>query len=228
MFGRFLRYSNIIFGNDRRYKNLINLDFKYNVKNNLYYIHDYNSKSTDEIFHKEDKATQYLLRLKNGDIDVAKNYSELIARFISNSVPDNRDYVLLGVPSSDKDKKSCMKLCIEIIENNPEMISNKSIHILSGEHELIRIKSIPKAHKVSFKERPSLKENIESLCYRSKDENRVDNTQVIAVLIDDIATTCTSINACEKLLITSGFKEKNILRLVMGYTVYKKKLKILK
>lgn len=225
MFWRFIKYSKIIFGNDRRYKNLINLDFKYNVKNNLYYIHDYNSKSTDEEFYNEDQGTKYLLKLKNGDSNAINHYSELIAKFISNSVPENRDYVVLCVPSSDKDSKSCMNYCIETIKNNPDMISNKKIHMVSGEQELLRTKSIPKAHRVAVKERPSLKDNMDSLCYRSKSENKVDNTEVVAVLIDDIATTCTSINACEKLLITSGFSEKNILRLVMGYTVYKKIVK---
>lgn len=225
MLWRFLRYGKFIFGTDRRYKNLTNLDFKYNIKNNLYYIHDYNSKSTDEEFYKEDLGTQYLLKLKNGDLDATKYYSELIAKFISNSVPENRDYVVVCVPSSDKDSKSCMNFCIETIKNNPDMITNKSIRMVPGEHELLRTKSIPKAHRVPVKDRPSFKENIDSLCYRSKANNKVDNTEVVAILIDDIATTCTSIKACEKLLVTSGFKEKNIFRLVMGYTVYKMKEK---
>lgn len=224
MNNRLLAYRNLIFPELKKFDELCerlnDLGFKYVSKRKLFYIHDYYSKSRFEDIHKSDPYTRNLLKLKNKDSEQILEYSKKIAEFISATLEDGCDYTIMCVPSADKDNISCMEYCIEIIKNNPDMISNKAIHLLEYNYSLFRRFSINKVHKSKKSERPDFINQILSIGCKFEEVKIIKNSTV--VLIDDISTTGSSLFACASILALRGVNPKNIIKLAMGYTVLSK------
>lgn len=221
MKNRLLSYKYLIFPGSKKIDEmntrLSDLGFQYVSKKKLFYVYDYYSKSRFEDIHKKDPNTRKLLKLKNKDPEAILEYSKKIAEFISNAVEDGTDYTIMCVPSADKDNKSCMELCIETIKNNPDMISNKSIHMLEGEYCLYRRKSVVKARELGMTERIDVIKRLVSLGCKLQDKKALNKSTLI--LIDDIATTGASLFACILYLGIVGVRTASIKKLTMGYTV---------
>ena len=217
MLQRFISYGSFFFKDQPNLYKIAERGFKYNKKSKLFYVHDYYSKSASPEKYKTDIYTRRVLMLKEKDPKAIKEYSEIIADFISTAIPNGMDYTIVCVPSADKDNKSCMEYCIETIRNNQDMVKNTTIHYKDYGLNLVRTDSIEKAHKVSFFDRPSSYIQLRTIGYNKSDVKQVGDAYV--VLIDDIATTGTTINACKRRFMCNKIKKKRIIKLVMAQTV---------
>ena len=172
---------------------------------------DYNKESPDIYLKEFDYFTTVLM----------KAISELSNDIIDSSI---NKLALVAVPSStiERNKSSTMKESINVIESWQEEGKTQSDfnckkEIINCGDLLKRVSDVNTAHlsKNSSKSRPSYVEHINSIDCEIDDVLEMED--VAFIILDDISTRGTIMNACEDILIKNGVKKENIYK----FAIYK-------
>ena len=197
---------------------------EYDVKTNCYYIQKYipwwKIDSMWENYSDFDiRCSENLLLFKQEyckDYKIFSFYSIKIMEAIEQIAIKNKfgmeQVMLVAVPSSKHDKESNIARSIKVISSRNSSYVNWSDR--SG--ILTRTVDINSSH-LSSGNRPTLYTHMASIeCRFNTDDLELKNTYYI--LIDDIITTGTTMDACEKILSQIVPREK-IIKLAIGRTV---------
>lgn len=199
----------------------------------VYYLYDYLPKT-----RKKDKSKKYNMRTKRISErirrykDYDKQYPNLlkedfnffndklietIAEFSNNIIGDEINKIaLVAVPSStiNRDSTATMRESINAIEN----FYNSNLEfkeIINCSDLLYRVSDVKPSHLKG--RRTSYIEHMNSIKCR---ENEILNMNDVSfIILDDITTRGTILNACEDKLIENGVNRANIYKFVIGKTV---------
>ena len=172
---------------------------------------DYNKESPDIYLKEFDYFTTELM----------KAISELSNDIIDSSI---NKLALVAVPSStiERNKSSTMKESINVIESWQDDGKTRSDfyckkEIINCGDLLKRVTDVTTAHlsKNLSKPRPSYVEHINSMECEKNDVLKMDD--IAFIILDDISTRGTIMNACEDILIKNGVKKENIYK----FAIYK-------
>lgn len=198
---------------------------EYDVKTNCYYIQKYIPRwridSMRENYSDFDiRCSENLLLFKQEyckDHKIFSFYSIKIMEAIEQIAIKNKfgvvPVVLVAIPASKCDKKSNIAFSIEKITKE----RSDYINWVDGRLALIRTTDVNTSHLSCGTERTTIYEHIESI----KCNLRRDNPELrkwYYILIDDIITTGTTMDACEKIL-SQVVPKENIIRLAIGRTI---------
>ena len=212
--------------------NLINKQF------GVYYLYDYIPKKK-----KKDKVQKYALSTKRNS-EKLRNYKkydkkyphllkdafdffnnkllESVVEFSNEIISDEINKIaLVAVPSStiERDNSSTMRESIKFIENcyNGKLNSNFVFEkeIIDCSDLLYRFSDVKPSHLKG--RRVSYMEHMNSI---KCGENKIFNMDNVAfIIMDDITTRGTILNACEDILVKNGVNRENIYKFVIGKTV---------
>ena len=193
----------------------------------VYYLYDYykDRKSENEDiwaykdYNKEspEKSKEFYYFTN----ELMKSIGELSNEVIG---PGINKLALVAVPSStiERNKFSTMKESINEIERwqaegRTQTDFNCKMEIINCGDLLKRVSDVTTAHlsKYSSKSRPSYVEHINSIECEVDDVLEMDDAAFI--ILDDISTRGTIMNACEDILIKNGVKKENIYK----FAIYK-------
>lgn len=194
----------------------------------VYYIFDYykdrKSENKDIWAYKDynkESPDNYLKEFDYFTTELMKAISELSNDIIDSSI---NKLALVAVPSStiERNKSSTMKESINVIESWQEEGKTQSDfnckkEIINCGDLLKRVSDVNTAHlsKNSSKSRPSYVEHINSIDCEIDDVLEMED--VAFIILDDISTRGTIMNACEDILIKNGVKKENIYK----FAIYK-------
>ena len=202
----------------------------------VYYLFDYitskrdknkdlrfNSLSQEILNYKTynpEKSDRYEKEFNYFTEELMKVISELSNTVINDNI---NKLALVCVPSSttDRDKSASIRESINCIENwyNSEIAKSKfkcEKEIINCSNLLIRFSNVNTAHL--SERRPSYIEHINSI---KCDENEILNMDDVAfIILDDITTRGTIMNACEDILIKNGVNKKNIYKFALFKTLW--------
>ena len=197
------------------------------TKQGVYYLYDYVPFDKKDFY--DSKISDEILMYKSGILTYVKKFTLDLIDFIlylSDILSDSSvdKIYLVSVPSStlNRNKYSSIKKSIRLIEhiNNEDLINfNEGCQkqIINLNDLLIRTKDVFTAHKSSGP-RPSYNDHINSIEFNQEKLNDLNNA--IFILLDDITTTGTIMNACGDILVNNGIKEENIYKFAFGKTVW--------
>ena len=170
--------------------------FSYSSFKKSFFLGDYHPKNS-ELGSKCD-FSKMILQLKRKNDSAINSFLELFAPLRLD------DTVIVGVPSSSLKKISGIKIFANKLG---DLIR---CNVLSG--LLVRVREIPKKSRGGSR---NLLQDIDSMelknAYRFKDKN--------VLLIDDIITTGTTMQACEE-IISQSAEPKSIIRFSLGKTFF--------
>ena len=163
----------------------------------LEYIDDPIWKKLPSNFDDEDICTYFTIKLKNKYQSVIEDFTNWI---MDTKIIDNEEKTICCVPSS----KVGVKNGVHFLCNT---ISNKNNKILDASECLIRNKNVPEAHRGGVRD-PKI--HLDSIVI--KNSEKFQSKKIL--LIDDVASTCSTLKACiEKIKST---KPLEIETLVLG------------
>lgn len=163
----------------------------------LEYIDDPIWKKLPSNFDDEDICTYFTIKLKNKYQSVIEDFTNWI---MDTQIIDNEEKTICCVPSS----KVGVKNGVHFLCNT---ISNKNNKILDASECLIRNKNVPEAHRGGVRDPKIHLDSIEI-----KNSEKFQSKKIL--LIDDVASTCSTLKACiEKIKST---KPLEIETLVLG------------
>jgi len=184
----------------------------------IYYLHDYIPKSFHGKAKPEDvSVASEIWAFKGRSKRAFLRFDRELFYAVAGIIRENQltDVGLTAVPSSAQGKPYPMLLIIEDIVRRIKDISKTrtlSFRVFDDGPLLRRESSIKKAHQG---ERATYDEQLASLrCL----ENGLWNRRPAYILMDDVATTGTSLDACRDLLVANGIKRSSIYRLVIAKT----------
>jgi len=148
-------------------------------------------------FNDDDVCTYFAIKLKNKYQSVIEDFANWI---IDSKIISNEEKTICCVPSSEVGVKNGVHfLC--------NTISNKNNKILDARECLIRTKNVPKAHLGGVRDQKIHLDSIEIKNFEKFQSKKI-------LLIDDVASTCSTLKACiEKIKLT---KPLEIETLVLG------------
>ena len=172
-------------------------EIKWNV---IKYIDDPIWKKLPNNFNDDDICSYFTIKLKNKDMKTIDNFANWI---MDSGIVGKEEKTICCVPSSNVDEKSGMHfLC--------DMISNKSQKVLNANECIVRTKQIQKTHLTKgIRSKEIHLESIEINNLEKLKEKKI-------LLVDDVATSCSTLLACvEKIKAINPLK---IETLVLGRT----------
>ena len=194
----------------------------------VYYLFDY--------FPDKKTENKEILAYKNYDKEFPNRNLEEFNFFttklkeaiskLSNDIIDSKinRIALIAVPSStiERNESATMKESINAIENWYD--DGKRLSDFDCKKEIIncgdllkRVSDVSTSHlsKTSSKERPSYLQHINSIGCETKDVLKMEDA--VFIIMDDISTRGTIMNACEDILVENGAKKENIFK----FAIYK-------
>ena len=198
-------------------------------KHNVYNLYNYIPEEKRKYYDFEDvQISDEILKYKNGSLTLIKKFSsDLIdfIQYISNDVLDSqiKKICLVPIPSSTKNRNifSSMKKTIRLIEkvDSHELIKfgdGCERKIINLNELLIRTTDVNTAHKINSP-RPSYEDHINSIEFN---KDIIDDLEGCTfILLDDITTTGTIMDACEDILCNNGIEKQNIYKFALAETV---------
>ena len=195
----------------------------------VYYLHDYIRKDDwDDVSLERSQISKDILKYKDGISKVINKFTNEIIDFIANlsnyGIDDDiKRIYLVSIPSStqNRDKNSSMKKSINIIEDNYKAGRIKfnvgcEKEIINFSNALVRIDDVKTAH-TNNENRPKYEDHIRTIIFRN--ENEYDLKNSIVILLDDITTTGTIMNACGDILLREIEKDK-LYKLAIAATAW--------
>ncbi len=194
----------------------------------VYYLFDY--------FPDKKTENKEILAYKNYDKEFPNRNLEEFNFFttklkeaiskLSNDIIDSKinRIALIAVPSStiERNESATMKESINAIENWYDDGKRQSDfdckkEIINCGDLLKRVSDVSTSHlsKTSSKERPSYLQHINSIGCETKDVLKMEDA--VFIIMDDISTRGTIMNACEDILVENGAKKENIFK----FAIYK-------
>jgi len=176
-------------------------EIKWNV---IKYINDPIWEKLPDNFNDDDICTYFTIKLKNQDMKTIDNFANWI---IDSGIVGKEEKTICCVPSSNVGEKSGIHfLC--------DMISNKNHKVLNANECIVRTKQIQKSHLSGIRSKETHLESIEI-----KNSEKLKGKKIL--LVDDVATSCSTLMACvEKIKVINPLK---IETLVLGRTGYEYK-----
>ncbi len=197
------RFFKVIRYFENQFKSFVTID-SFNNEFIIFYIDTYNPyrRGNNKRFRKKEDGN--ILRLKENEVEVIKEYSNLFNLKLKNlkEVLNENEVVIISVPSSKAGKKNGINYVAESVAKENGFLDKSS--------NLIRFKDI---HKLSIGGKRDKEVHLESIKYL-KDQCDLSNKTII--LMDDIITTGNSLIACREILIRYGAKQ--IIGLGIGKT----------
>lgn len=192
---------------------------------NVYYLYDYIPKGNWE-FCDSDKVniSKQILQYKDGVSSAVSKFTQdliiFIEEFANYELNSNIQKIfLVSIPSStnSRDKNSSMKKSIEIIENKYDcgiIKLNNNQKIINLNDLLYRKIDIIPAHL--SEKRPKYTDHIRTI---GLNKNKLKNCDDgVFIILDDITTTGSIMDACEDILIHNGIRSDKIYKLVIAAT----------
>lgn len=194
----------------------------------VYYLFDYfPDKKTEnkEILAYKDYDKEFPNRNLEEFNFFTTKLKEAISK-LSNDIIDSKinRIALIAVPSStiERNESATMKESINAIENWYDDGKRQSDfdckkEIINCGDLLKRVSDVSTSHlsKTSSKERPSYLQHINSIGCETKDVLKMEDA--VFIIMDDISTRGTIMNACEDILVENGAKKENIFK----FAIYK-------
>lgn len=203
----------------------------------IYYLHDYVPDTTPKDFlykfsrKKQETSHEIWSEYKKNDDGAIKRFTKefmcAISWLSNNVIGENIDRIcLVSVPSSthERDVDSPIRKSIGIIESwhncgKADYEFGCSKEIIDAGFLLYRFEDLELSHRQRGSKRSKYRDHMRTI--RVRDEKQLlslDNT--FFIIMDDIATKRNTIRACNKKLVENGVNEGNILKLVIGKTVW--------
>ena len=195
----------------------------WDLETNSYYIHKYYSpKFWDYLSNQDREISSRLLDYKDQRNNKAYGYftydlMSALAAIAENDFQRNR-LLLVSVPCSDPNKVPTTSKSIEMIakmsaDGTVKSFTQCNIPFIDASNLLMRTEAIRSAHKSN--DRPKLKDHIRTISLTTNESLKSNAGYVI---IDDIVTTGTQMQACNHILRSGGVKARNIIQLAIGKT----------
>lgn len=190
---------------------------------NSYFIHKYYSPKFWDLLSDQDRnISNQLLDYKDQRNNKAYGYftydlMEALAEIVKKGFQRDR-LLLVSVPCSNPNKLPTTSKSIEMLakmsaDGTVESFTQCNIPFLDASNLLIRIEPIRSAHQST--NRPKLRDHIRTIGITS---NEVPKNNAGFVIIDDIVTTGTQMQACKHILQSNGVEARNIVQLAVGKT----------
>ncbi len=196
--------------------------FKLKVSDwDVYYLHSYIPIGEWGIANPNDRRlSDKILKYKHGgDFEIRLFTHKLMKSisYLSNHIIDdeNDKLALVSIPPSETDKFSPIQESINIIEEKYRKTDFNCSKEILNPHLLTRISDVTSAHLEG--PRPTYHNHMDTISF-NRDFIFDDTTAFI--LIDDITTTGTIMDACEDILIKNNIDEKSIYKLAISKTVH--------
>lgn len=193
----------------------------------IYYLFDYykdkkyeNKKIWRYKDYNKDIPNMYVDEFNYFTNELMKSISEL-----SNKIIDTRfnKLALISVPSStvERDELSTVKESINTIdkwydEGKTQSKFNCKKEIINCGNLLKRVSDVPTSHLSESKKRANYVQHINSIECEKNDILEIED--VAFIILDDISTRGTIMNACEDILINNGVKKQNIYKFALFKT----------
>ena len=192
-------------------------------RNGVYYIHDY-IRQADFSLYPEEKTqiSKRIWNYKDGDPDALKEFTKDLddAIYQISLNAKGRQFALVAVPPSKKDKYSPVRESIKLIvlhNSRGTDTMHRSKVLLDYGKLLLRDYDIPAMHEyLVFSEKPSDEVRKNSIKCTQKDLSKVNANFII---MDDVTTTGRSMEICEEILMEHGVRQKNIYKLAVSGTI---------
>ena len=190
---------------------------------NSYYIHKYYSPKFWDLLNDQDRNTSnQLLDYKDQRNNKAYGYftydlMEALAEIVEKGYQRDR-LLLVSVPCSDPKKVPTTSKSIEMIakmsaDGTVKSFTQCKTPFIDASNLLVRTEPIRSAHKSD--DRPKLKDHIRTISLTTNDSLKSNDGYII---IDDIVTTGTQMQACNHILRSGGVEARNIIQLAIGRT----------
>ena len=179
---------------------------RWKVKNGESYYSDFDIKCSEDLLlykqYDSRLSVFYTMKIKEAVEQIAfkKNFGEI-------------PVVLVAIPASKHDKKSNVAISIEKIAEE----KSDFINWLDGSRALIRTIDVNASHLSHGDGRTTIYEHIASIQCRLRTDN-MELKKLYYILIDDIITTGTTMDACE-IILSRVVPKENIIRLAIGRTI---------
>lgn len=217
--------SNFLLKNSKRKFDDSNIDELEMTIRGIYFIDSYVKWSYRDIYPEFKKFSECVLDFKENDEESIDYFTEKLIEAIvyisNNDLDENIDSIaLISIPPSKvyKNSRSPMRKTINLIKkayDNNLIECDKEI--LDFSNLLFRFSDVEAAHKCEPEDRPEKEDHINSiLC--TKHNFAKDN--VAYLLMDDITTKATIMNACRDILIDNGVTVNNIYGLAIAETMW--------
>lgn len=208
-----------------------------NIKNKygVYYLYDYIPNKKKHLYESthpktillSNKVHKYKDYIKETDYcvnefkDLTNDLKNTIVEFSNSILNDEiKKIALVSVPSStiERDKTAPMRESIKVIaeeysNGNLKSILNKEI--IDCSNLLYRFSNVNTSHK--NERRPCYREHMNSI--KCQASTLLKERNVAFIILDDISTRGTILNACEDILIKNGVNKDNIFKLTLFKTV---------
>lgn len=194
----------------------------YNIRQTdtgIYYLHDYIPVRQFRYHSDEEVAiSKKIWDYKNGDADALNLFTNELMQAISFIVKDGDKIALVAVPPSKINKDSPIRTSIWNMANWYNQGITQSTfgcnkRIMDFGRLLTRISDVSTSHEGR---RATYEEHMESIqCSR----DHLSKYWAKFVILDDVTTRGTIMDACEDILIEHGAVEKHIIRLAIAKTI---------
>lgn len=196
----------------------------------VYFLHQYIPKKrwSDFSGDKRVETSKKILDYKDNDEEAIEYFTEQLMEaiaYLSNNVMGSEveKLALVPVPPSDKDKNKStpMRESIFRIKEWYEKGITKSKYgcskkIYNYSNMIYRYKTVNSSHNSKPEDRPSYLDHKHSIGCRY---NNLSKHYATFILIDDITTRGTIMDACEGILLEHGAVKRYIYRLAIGETI---------
>jgi len=169
----------------------------------LEYINDSIWKKLPVDFDDDDICTYFTIKLKKKDQNVIEGFANWI---MDTGIIGNEEVVICCAPSSYLENK------INAVHDLCNIISNKNNKVINGTECLVRTKTVPKSTWFGGRD---VKKHLDSIEIKSPEKLQAKKI----LLIDDIATSGSTLNACIQKL--KSTKPLEIITLALGRTLHK-------
>jgi len=167
----------------------------------LEYINDSIWKKLPSDFDDDNICTCFTLKFKDKDQNTIERFANWI---MDTGIIGNEEVVICCAPSSYLENK------INAVHDLCNIISNKNNKVINGTECLVRTKTVPKSTWFGGRD---VKKHLDSIEIKSPEKLQAKKI----LLIDDIATTCSTLEACIQRL--KSTKPLEIMTLALGRTL---------
>lgn len=191
----------------------------------VYYLHNYIRNDDRRVANLNDrKLSSKILNYKNGKTPEIRLFTRELMKsisYISNYIIGDKfeKLALVSIPPSKVDKFSPILESINQIEEWYKIGKTRSDFDCSYEiinaNILTRYSNVNSAHNEG--QRPTYDEHLNSILY---DKNFIFEKNTAFILIDDITTTGTIMDACEDILTENDIDKNSIYKLAISKTVH--------
>ena len=192
----------------------------------VYYLNEYVIKDEwDYVENDRAELSKEILKYKNSISKYVNKFTNEIIEFIENlsnyGLDSNIEKIFLisiKKKKKNRDKHSPMKKTINIIENNYNkgLIKCKQ-EIIDFNNALVRIEDVNASH-LNTDNKPEYEDHLRTI--RFMDDEKYNFKDSIFILMDDITTRGTIMNACGDILIKNKIEKDKIYKLAIAETVW--------